>query len=517
MKKLASYLKDAWVHGTGTPAALVNPTTEEPLAETSTAGLDFAGAVDHARRAGGPALRELTFAQRGALLMQVSRVIQDHREELVELAIANGGNTRGDAKFDVDGASGTLAAYAELGAGLGDARILVDGDAEQLGRSPRFCGQHIYTSRPGVAVHINAFNFPAWGLAEKAAVAWLAGVPVVTKPATATALVSSRIVELIVDAKLLPAGALTYICGGAGDLLSHLRGHDVLAFTGSSQTAATLRALPCVVHDSVAINVEADSLNAAVLGPDVEPGSETEQLFVADVVRDMTQKAGQKCTAIRRVFIPEARLDALAGQLRERLAEIVVGDPAVGKGRMGPLATAGQRRDVRAGIERLAAETDAVFGGTGEVTPDGVPAGKGFFVGPVLRRAADPAAARALHEHEVFGPVSTIAPYSGDAADAAALVALGAGGLVGSVYSDDRAFLRAFVLDAAAYHGRVYCGSAKIGGHSAGPGTVLPQLVHGGPGRAGGGEELGGVRGVKHYMQRTAIQGDKKMLAAIVE
>ena len=515
MRKLASYVSGAWVQGSGGDATLVNPATEAPIATTSTTGVDFAGAVHYGRTRGGAALRELTFAQRGAMLAAMAKAIHAGREELIALAIENGGNTRSDAKFDVDGSSATLAAYAALGEQLGDRRILTDGDEIQVGRTARLSGQHILTPRHGVAVHVNAFNFPAWGLAEKAATALLAGMPVISKPATATAVVTHHLVKLFVDAKLLPDGALQLIAGGVGDLLDHLRGQDVLAFTGSGDTAKKLRSLESVLADSVHINIEADSLNAAVLAPDVERGSETEQLFFADVVRDMTQKTGQKCTAIRRVYVPADRMDEVAEVLRERLADLVVGDPAEPGVRMGPLATASQLRDVRAGIERLANETSEVYGGIGKIQPVGVEPGVGFFIGPVVRRTDDPAATPSLHQHEVFGPVTTIAAYSGSASDAASLVKQGAGGLVASVYSDDRDFFAAIVPEIAAFHGRLYLGSNKIAAQSPGPGTVLPTLLHGGPGRAGGGEELGGLRGMGLYQQRTALQGDKGIIKAL--
>ena len=508
MKTLASYVKGSWVEGKGAPATLVNPSTEEPVAQTSTEGIDFSGALAYARDRGGPALRALTFAERGAMLKRLADLLHEAREELIALAIENGGNTRGDAKFDIDGAAATLAAYAELGAELGDTRIIADGDGIQLGRSPRFHGQHVLTPRAGVAVHVNAFNFPAWGLAEKAACALLAGMPVVSKPATATALVSWRVAQLFAESGGLPEGALSLVCGSAGDMLSHLRGQDVLSFTGSSDTAALLRALDGVVRDSVHVNVEADSLNAAVLAPDVEAGSDTEDLFVADVARDITQKTGQKCTAIRRVFAPSDRADAVIERIVERLRDVVVGNPAEQGVRMGPLATAQQLTDVRAGIERLAAQTKDAF--TGDA-PEGV----GYFVPVHLRRTDDAAAATAMNEHEVFGPVATVASYDGTPETAAALVRLGEGGLVAAVYSDDRAFLQAFVPAIASHHGRVFIGSKKVAGHSPGPGTVLPLLTHGGPGRAGGGEELGGLRGLTAYQQRTAIEGDKSLIASL--
>lgn len=516
MKILASHLAGAWTPGDGPAAVLVNPATEEPLAHAHGRGLDLAGALAYARDRGGPALRALGFAERGALCAGLARAIHAAREELIALAVASGGNTRGDAKFDLDGAAATLAHYGELAGKLGGGRLLADGEPVQVGRTARLAGQHAWAPRPGVAVLINAFNFPAWGLAEKLACALVAGMPVLCKPATATALVTHRLVELWVEAGLLPAGALQLLVGPAGDLVDHLRGPDVLAFTGSSDTARTLRAHPRVVAEGVRVNVEADSLNAAVLAPDVELGSESGQLFLADVARDMTQKTGQKCTAIRRVLVPAARLDEVVAALGERLAAITVGDPARDDVRMGPLATAAQARDVRAGIDRLAAATRPGWGDTGAVTPLGVPAGTGFFVGPVLRVTDEPRACAAMHAHEVFGPVATVGAYDGDPHAAAALVALGQGGLVASCYSDDRDWLGRFVVDAAGWNGRIYLGSEKIAAMSPGPGTALPQLQHGGPGRAGDGAELGGARGLALYMQRVALQGDASHLKALV-
>jgi oxepin-CoA hydrolase/3-oxo-5,6-dehydrosuberyl-CoA semialdehyde dehydrogenase len=512
-RNLASFLAGRWQTGTGTPTALVNPATEAVLAETSSAGLDLAAAMSFARAAGA-GLRALSFAERGALLGAMAKAMHGAREELIALAIANGGNTRGDAKFDLDGAAATLAHYAELGAQLGKARMLVDGDAAQVGRTARLVGQHVWAPRPGVAVHINAFNFPAWGLAEKGACALLAGMPVVAKPATATALVAHRLMELW--APLVPAGALSLLCGAAGDLLDHVRGPDVLSFTGSSDTARLLRGHPRVVAESVRVNIEADSLNAAVLGPDVAPGTETWNLFVADVVRDMTQKTGQKCTAIRRVLVPGDRLDEVGAALAERVAAIAVGDPARDDVRMGPVATAAQARDVRAGIARLVAATTSVYGGDGTIAPVGVAAGVGYFVGPVVRAATDARACAPLHEHEVFGPVSTIAGYDGAAATAAELLARGGGGLVASIYGDDRDWVGALVTEAAGWHGRLYLGSEKMAAQSPGPGTALPQLLHGGPGRAGDGGELGGGRGVHLYMQRCALEGDASVIKALL-
>jgi oxepin-CoA hydrolase/3-oxo-5,6-dehydrosuberyl-CoA semialdehyde dehydrogenase len=515
VRTLPSRLAGRWVEGTADSLqVLVNPATEEPLARAGSGGADLEAALDHARRVGGPALRGLSFAERGALLKAMSDALVAHRDELLDLAMANGGNTRSDAKFDVDGATYTLATYAELGRALGAARFLVDGDGVSLARNPRFHGQHLAVPRHGVAVHINAFNFPAWGLAEKAAAALLAGVPVLTKPASSSAVVAHRIVEILVERTVLPEGALSLLVGGVGDLLAHLGGQDMVAFTGSGETGARIRSLPNVVRDAVRVNVEADSLNAAVLGPDVSPDGETWDFYLKDVLRDMTQKAGQKCTAIRRVLVPARAADRLRDDLADRLRAIVIGNPAQEGVRMGPLATAAQRQDVREGVDLLARDGRLVYG-QAEVEAVGVPPGKGFFVSPVLLEVEPGAAAPSVHSREVFGPVATIVPYSGAAAEAAEIVARGNGGLVSSVYSEDPAFTAEVVLGLAPYHGRVFIGSAKIAEASPGPGTVLPQLVHGGPGRAGGGEELGGVRALWFYLQRVALEGPRPVIERI--
>lgn len=493
---------------------LVNPATEEVIAEVSTGGHDLAAAFGYAREAGARELAGMTFAQRGALLASLAKAIHGAREELIALAIANGGNTRGDAKFDIDGGAVTLSHYAELGTKLGGTSLLGDGEPIQVGRTARMGGQHVWARRRGVAVHINAFNFPAWGLCEKLACALLAGMPVISKPATATALVAHRLAQLFEP--LLPAGVLQLLVGPAGSLLDHLTAGDAVAFTGGSSTARTLRTHPKIIEHGVRLNIEADSLNAAILGPDVDLTSEAGALFLADIVRDMTQKTGQKCTAIRRVLVPDARFAEICDAIRERVSSIAVGDPSREDVRMGPVATAQQRDDVKAGIARLAAATDSVHGGTGEVTPIGVPAGKGYFIGPVVRSTKSPMDCAPLNDHEVFGPVSTVGSYSGDAAFAAAFVARGEGCLVSSAYSDDRDWVASFVTAAAPWAGRLYLGSSKMASQSPGPGTVLPSLLHGGPGRAGGGEELGGERGLHFYMQRCALEGDASVLKSLI-
>lgn len=516
MTRLRSYLCGEWQEGQGEGEALLNPATEDVLAYVSSDGLIRPRALEFARSKGGPALRALTFKQRAELLQKTAALLQEKRDELIGLAMTNGGNTRSDAKFDIDGAIGTLQTYAEAGAALGERRILVDGDPIQLGRSPRFVGQHILSVRHGVAVHVNAFNFPAWGLAEKAAVALLAGMPVLTKPATSSALVAHRLFELLVEAQIWPKGSLSLLLGRAGDLTENLEGQDCLAFTGGARTAAFLRQTAGVVMRGARINVEADSLNAAVLGPDIDPGSETYDLFLKDVLRDMTQKAGQKCTAIRRILVPEALSERLRDDLADRLAVVVVGNPATEGVRMGPLATSSQKSAVLEGLSLLARDGRLVHSRPG-FKPEGAPAGKGFFVAPTLLEVEPGADAPSVHSHEVFGPVATIVPYDGSAAQAIEIVSRGGGGLVSSIYSEDGVFLTEATLGLAPFHGRLFLGSAKIAELSPGPGTVLPQLVHGGPGRAGSGEELGGERGLAFYMQRSALQGSRPVIDRILK
>lgn len=506
MKNLQSFVKDAWVSGNGSNAiTLHNATTEAAMAVADTGGVDFSAVLAHGRQVGGPALRAMTFAQRGEMLSKLSQAVVNHRDELLTLGIENAGNTRSDAKFDVDGASATLAYYGELCRTLGDARHLVDGDPVPLGRSSRLSGGHLYTSRMGVAVHINAFNFPAWGMAEKAATCLAAGMPFITKPASATALMAWRLFEVLVQSGALPPGTAQLLCGGVGDLMDHLGSQDVVAFTGSSDTAVRLRGHPRALAKGVPVNVEADSLNVAVAGPDLEQGTATWDLFVNNVVKEITQKAGQKCTAIRRVMVPAPLMDAVIEVLVDRLGTHKVGNPALDQVTVGPLATAAQKQSVRQGLGRLCTEAKVVCGGMETKDLVGVDNGKGYFVMPTLLRAADGDALHVAHELEVFGPVATVMPYR-TADHAAALAARGDGGLVASVYSDDKTFATDMLMGLAPHHGRVVLGSEKVAGAFIPPGTVMPSLLHGGPGRAGGGQELGGTRGMALYMQRTAVQ-----------
>ncbi len=507
MHTLASYIKGTFQTGSGTGQPLVNPATEEVIATTSVEGLDLAGALTFARQQGGAALAELSFAQRGELLATVAARLYDVRDELLDIAMANGGNTRSDAKFDVDGASATFAAYAEMAKTLGDAPYLLDGDNIQIGRSPRLAGRHIYVPRQGVALLINAFNFPAWGFAEKAACAWLAGMPVMVKPATSSAWVTAAMVRAIADA--LPPGMLSLVCGSAHQLPAMLNYGDVCAFTGSAQTGHTLGQLPNVAERLVRLNVEADSLNAAVLGDDVTPGDDTYDMFVRQVSREITQKSGQKCTAVRRIFAPAAVMDQLQEDLCERLSQVVYGDPSLEGVRMGPVSTAQQLRDVNAGLSTLAAETTTALGGDGSNArrqhPD-----KGYFVPPTLLRAKG--AGERVHTLEVFGPVATLLDSGADAAATSALLARGRGSLVCALYSDDRKWVSNMIRGVAPHHGRVVLGSKKIADSAPAPGMVLPALLHGGPGRAGDGQELGGLRGLALYCQRVAVQGARPIL-----
>ena len=504
MQTLQSYLSGQWQTGQGEGTALENAATGEIVARCSTQGLDLGAAVRYAREVGGPALRKMTFAERAAMLKGLSAAVHEIREELIEMGSRNGGNTRGDAKFDIDGATGTLAAYASFGKRLGDRPFLPDGDGMQLGRTARFWGQHIRVPRRGVAVHINAFNFPAWGMMEKAACALLAGVPVIEKPGGATALIAWRVAQVAVESGLLPEGAFQLVCGSAGDLLSHLDGQDCVAFTGSAATGRKIRGHETLVRHNVRVNIEADSINAAVLAPDVEADSETYGLFIGNVGLDMCQKAGQKCTAVRRIFVPTDRVEDVKADLIAELGRFPLGEPTEKTTRLGPVAHSGQHADVIAGIQRLSEIADIAHGG-----PE--PPRDGCYVNATLLVARD-AEAEILHELEVFGPVATIVPYDGSVDKAVDLVNRGEGGLVVSAYSNDADWSREFVIGAAPYHGRVWMGSDRMAEQALPPGMVLPNLVHGGPGRAGGGEELGALRGLEFYTQRTAVQGFKSFV-----
>jgi len=510
---LRSYVTGYWASPSDEGAPLLDAVTGEQVATISSAGIDMRAALEYGRAVGGRGLRELTFHQRAAILKSAGLLLREHRPELYALS-ARTGATLPDSKFDVDGGIGVLASYASKGRReLPDDTILLDGSYEPLGRGGQFGGQHIFTPLRGVAVQVNAFNFPVWGPLEKFAPAFLAGVPSLVKPASSTAYVTARLVELIVASGLLPAGSLQLICGSAGDLLDHLTDQDLLSFTGSASTAARLRTHPVVVARSVRFNAEADSLNCSILGPDAVPGTPEFDLYVGQLVTEMTVKAGQKCTAIRRALVPEAALAAVAEAASAQLAEVVVGNPADETVRMGALASLGQREEVRRSVKALLAAGTAVFGDPEHVEVVGADAERGAFMSPVLIRA-DGAGRPEPHEVEAFGPVATLIGYR-DTADAIALAARGLGSLAGSVVTSDPDFARDVVLGIAPWHGRLLVLDADDAAESTGHGSPLPMLVHGGPGRAGGGEELGGLRAVTHHMQRTAVQASPRVLAKI--
>jgi oxepin-CoA hydrolase/3-oxo-5,6-dehydrosuberyl-CoA semialdehyde dehydrogenase len=515
MKTLESYVDGRWHEPTSDFVTLINPSTEEVLAQASSRGVDFGAVLQYAKRRGGPALRAMSLVERGAMLKSMSKVLREKRDELLELSRLNNGTTPSDGSFDIDGGGATLAYYASLARDFEGGALMTDGAAVPLSRSGEFGGRHIWVSRRGVAVHINAFNFPVWGFAEKAAAALLAGMPVVTKPATSTALVAQRCVEIVLEAGVLPDGALQLICGSTGDLLDRLGPQDVVAFTGSAATAARLRRGERLITANSRFNVEADSLNAAVLAPDVKTGSPVFELFLDDVVREMTQKAGQKCTAVRRLLIPGSLLTDVRDALEGRLGSIVTGNPAEVAVDMGPLASSQQLEDAVAGIVELQQDARLILGSGKRVDGVGSPAGKGFFLEPTLLEAPDSRGATAVHDREVFGPVATLLPYDGAAAAAADLMSMAGGTLVTSVYSDDEEWIGAFVECGASDTGRIYIGSEATIGEGLGSGAALPQSLHGGPGRAGGGEELGGMVGVQLYMQRLAIQGGQGMLGRL--
>lgn len=510
MRIVRNYTLGAWRDGTGGFVPLVDPCSEEPIAQASSHGVDFGEALDWARREGGRTLRAMSFAERGTMLNSMSRALSERRDDLIAESVRNTGTTRRDAKFDVDGAIFTLAHYGQLGVALGERVCLLDGEGEALGRSARLWGQHVLVPLHGVAVQINAFNFPAWGLAEKAACALLAGVPVISKPATSTCLVAEQCFEALVG--LAPSGALSLICGSTGDLIDRLGEQDVLAFTGSAATALGLRSRPSLLRASTRVNVEADSLNAAVLGPDVETSGETWDVFLRDVEREITQKTGQKCTAVRRILVPRERVEAVQAALIERLSSVVPGHPDHASTTMGPLTTASQLADAQSGVERLAAAAEIVLGSGRRVDGAGSAPGRGYFFGPTLLRARDAAGDEVVHTHEVFGPVATIVPFDGGGGEAAELVARAGGSLVSSIYSDDRAFLGEYLRCGGSSSGRLYIGSAKVAAQLPGSGVAMPQLLHGGPGRAGGGTELGGMRGLRLYLQCVALSGDRALL-----
>jgi len=511
--KLLNYARDGWIAGEGDLAEIPSAIDGSPVAQTGSGGLDFGGMLKHAREVGGPALRRMTFHERARIIKGLGLAILARKEELYELSYQTGA-IRKDGWIDIEGGAGTLLSFSSKGRReLPDAHILLDGPVEPLSKSGSFIGQHIYTPLQGAAVHINAFNFPVWGMLEKLAPTLLAGMPAIVKPASSTAYLCEASFRIMIDSGLLPPGAVQLIVGGVGDLFDHLTGQDVVSFTGSASTALKLRSHPVVQRESVKFVAEQDSLNASLLGPDAGPGTPEFDLFIKEVVTEMTVKAGQKCTAIRRAMAPAEHLDAVEAAIRDRLASTTVGDPRDKESHMGALVSTSQRDDVRSQIAKLTAAGARIVAGNPNSSP-GVAGGA--FMEPILLRTDDPWSTAAVHDVEAFGPVSTVMPYR-DIADAIALANRGMGSLALSLFTHSPDVARDFIQGAAAYHGRMLVIDRTNAAESTGHGSPLPVLVHGGPGRAGGSEEMGGVRGVKHYMQRTAIQSSPAMIAAISE
>jgi len=511
--RLKSYICGEWKAGSRDGTSLLDAATGAPVAMIDASGLDMAGALDYGR-ASGQALRAMTFHERAMLLKALGQHLMGLKDEFHALSLATGA-TPGDGTIDIEGGIGTLLNYASRGRReLPNARVLSEGDVELLSRDNTFCAQHILTPLHGVAVHINAFNFPCWGMLEKLAPTLLAGMPAIIKPASQTAYLTELMVRRIIESGILPEGALQLICGSVGDLLDHVTGQDVVTFTGSAATGQKLRVHPAVIAHSTRFTMEADSLNSCILGPDAVSGTPEFDLFVKEVAREMTAKAGQKCTAIRRAFVPRAQVSAVIEALAAQLGGTPAGLPGDKNARMGALASLGQRDEVRARIRDLAIDGEIVIGDPDAVSVVSGDPDCGAFLNPVVLYCDQPDTARAVHDVEAFGPVSTLMPYD-DLAEAVALTRRGKGSLVASVFTNAPMVAEEAVLGIAPFHGRVLIGNRASAKSSTGHGSPLPMLVHGGPGRAGGGEEMGGTRGVKHFMQRTAVQGAPRLLSAV--
>jgi oxepin-CoA hydrolase/3-oxo-5,6-dehydrosuberyl-CoA semialdehyde dehydrogenase len=512
--KLGNLVQDRWVEGDGDGNVLTNAVNGDPVARITSAGLDFADVLNHARTVGGNHLRKLTFHQRGEMLKELAKYLMEHKKEFYALSTATGA-TRGDSWVDIDGGISTLFVFSGKGRReMPNDHVYLDGAPEQISKNGTFTAQHIFTPKLGAAVHINAFNFPCWGMLEKLAPTLLAGVPAIVKPASSTAYLTELMVRRIHASGILPEGALQLICGGVGDLFDHLICQDTIAFTGSKNTAEFLQQHPKVISESVAFTAETDSLNSSILGPDAVPGTPEFDLYIKEVAREMTSKAGQKCTAIRRVIAPASIAGDVVAALSTALDEIRIGNPGNKDVDMGPLASQGQRDEVRDRVAELSNEANVVYGGTDDFDVIDADAKKGAFVMPTLLHCDKPLTSSSVHSVEAFGPVSTVLPY--DTIDEAIeLSRLGEGSLVGSIVTNDDNVARELVLGTAAYHGRMVVINRHCAAESTGHGSPLPHLIHGGPGRAGGGEEMGGVRGVLHYMQRTAVQGSPETLTAI--
>jgi oxepin-CoA hydrolase/3-oxo-5,6-dehydrosuberyl-CoA semialdehyde dehydrogenase len=514
-RALNNYVVGDWVEGTGKTAPLVHAVTGTEFAVASTGGIDMKRVVDHARNVGGPKLRAMTFHQRALMLKAAAKHLMEKKDEFYRVSAATGATKR-DGWVDIEGGIGTLFAYASRGRrDFPNETYHVEGVTEPLSKGGTFVGRHICVPLEGVAVHINAFNFPVWGMLEKLAPTILAGVPAIVKPATITSFLTESVFAEMIASGLFPEGSIQLLCGSAGDLIDHLDEQCAVAFTGSAATGRMLKTSRSIVENSVRFNQEADSLNFSMLGPDAAPGTEEFDLFIKEVANEMTTKAGQKCTAIRRTFVPETMLTEVMGALSKRLEGVKIGDPAVDGVRMGPLAGRPQVGEVQKSVDRIASVTERVFGKPGDFEVVGADAKKGAFFPTLLFYSKDPFGSSEPHDVEAFGPVNTVMPYK-NVDDAISLARKGRGSLCGSVFTANDDTARKVALGVAAYHGRLLMVNRNSAKESTGHGSPMPQLVHGGPGRAGGGEEMGGVRGVLHYMQRTALQGSPTTLTRVV-
>lgn len=515
LTKLKSYSQGKWQEGSGSGTVLLHAVTGEALFSSSSDGIDFKGMLEYGRKNGGPKLRKMTFHERARMLKALALFLTDKKKELYALSAATGA-TKTDSWIDIDGGIGNLFVYASKGRReLPDETFYVDGGMEMISKTGTFVGHHICVPLEGVALHINAFNFPVWGMLEKIAVNLLAGVPAIVKPATSTSFLTELAVQQIISSGILPEGSLQLICGSTGNLFDHLTCQDAVTFTGSAQTGRMLKSHPSILENSIRFNMEADSLNCSILGPDASPDTEEFKLFIKEVVREMTVKAGQKCTAIRRTIVPESLTEPVLQAIKEKLKGNIIGDPAVEGVRMGPLASKGQVKDVKDNVRRLMKSCEVVYGDIDSVEVVGADTEKGAFMSSMLLYCKDALKHSEPHTIEAFGPVNTVMSYR-NADEAAELAKMGKGSLVGSVFTSDDSFAKEIVMGSASMHGRMVIINKNCAAESTGHGSPLAHLVHGGPGRAGGGEEMGGIRGVHHYMQRTALQGSPTTLTKIL-
>ncbi len=513
MKKLGNYVLGNWIEGDGDGKPLFNAVTGEVVAMATTKGLDFGEILEYGRRVGGKPLRKMTFQQRGNMLKKLALYLTKRKEQFYEISYQTGA-TRADSWVDIEGGFGNLFANASLRKNFPNQPFHVDGDAVDLSRGGNFMAHHIMVPKRGVAVHINAFNFPVWGMLEKCAVNWMAGVPAVVKPATATSFLTEAVVHEIIASGILPEGALQLVCGSARSILDTVESQDVVTFTGSASVGRQLKGHARIINEAVPFNMEADSLNCTVLGEDAVPGTPEFDLFIREVRKEMTSKCGQKCTAIRRVFVPENLVEDVQIALGKSLAKVAIGNPRLKEVRMGALVSKAQVQEVRSAIEHLTQTADIVYGNLDRIDVVDANYEKGAFLSPVVLLEKNPYKNLAVHEIEAFGPVSTIMPYK-NLEEAIELSQMGKGSLCCSIttYNDDLA--REFVVEAATHHGRILVLNRENAKQSTGHGSPLPTLVHGGPGRAGGGEEMGGMRGIKHYLQRCAVQGTPTTITKI--